>query len=237
MLITPTDLGFDLAANLPGYHRSAGLHMSDIYNDLYKDLEPDRFDRRDKDGNPLPFNKTLLEMGMATEGMLEYGLKDRLPFERPAEMRTRHAADCALRRTEIPEGKTCPCGGGIYYSPDGLLYQDHIPGGVRLVELKATGMSCRYLPIKPEWIGTLLPLDYKEGPSFPPKFDKYFTQIMAYAFHLDTCYARLIVFFREGDYSRPFTSVILPWDFIFTAQELQSNWAMLLRHARSKDML
>ena len=62
--------------------RSPGLHASDIYGDLYQELEPTRY-RRDTAPDPLR-----LEAGLAFESLLEEGLKRRLCGERPGEFTT-----------------------------------------------------------------------------------------------------------------------------------------------------
>ena len=119
MKLTEIDHGLDLAKPSAGYVRSPGLHMSDIYNDLYRELNPARYDKRDKDGNPLPFDSTRAEFGTAFEEVLEDAMSGRLLGARPGEERT-------------PEG--------IIYSPDHYLFN----GQFRLGEFKATWMSSRY---------------------------------------------------------------------------------------------
>lgn len=69
--------------------------MSDLYNDLYADLEPKRFSK----SGPMPVEK--LEFGMAFEEMLEDSLRKRLVGERPGEFTTEE---------------------GIIYSPDLLIF-------------------------------------------------------------------------------------------------------------------
>ncbi len=58
--------------------RTPGLHISDIYGDLYERLEPKRY----KGGLP---KAELLEAGLAFESILEEGLKNRLA-QRPGEI-------------------------------------------------------------------------------------------------------------------------------------------------------
>lgn len=236
MLVTPLELDLVLAANAPGHTRTAGLHMSDIYNDLFKHLEPERFDKRDKAGNAMPFDEKRMEVGMAFEEMLERGLKARLG-NRPGEFTT-------------PEG--------VIYSPDGLtmldaqrlIHEGRSVTGDDLVldEYKATWMSARWLPVREDWIGTLLPADFKsqnivaagdwlEDSAFPEKFDKWFVQMMAYAHNLGTPYARLFVYFVDSDYSYPLTPTVLPYAFQFGREELEANWSMLTNHARHMGVL
>lgn len=236
MIIVPLEMDLVLAANTQGFVRTPGVHMSDIYNDLFKHLEPDRFDKRDAEGKPLPFDETRMEAGMAFEEMLEQGFKNRLG-SRPGEFTT-------------PEG--------IIFSPDGLTMLDEVMlmneglsvTGDTLVldEYKATWMSARYLPIRSDWIGTLLPRDFKsenivepgaalDDAVFPEKFDKWFVQMMAYGKNLGTPFARLFVYFTVGDYNRPLQPTILPYAFRFSEPEMEENWNMLLNHGRAMGAL
>lgn len=76
MKINPIPHELDLAVStLP---RSKGLHLSEIYGDLYQDLEPNRY-KRDS-----PMDLLRLEAGLSMEAILEEGLKRRLA-ERPGE--------------------------------------------------------------------------------------------------------------------------------------------------------
>lgn len=236
MIIVPLEMSLVLAANDPDYKRTPGLHMSDIYNDLFKHLEPERYDKRDEAGNPIPFDEVRMEAGMAFETMLEQGFKRRLG-NRPGEFTT-------------PEG--------IIFSPDGLTMLDAavlFDTGVSTTgddlfvdEFKATWMSARYLPVREDWIGTLLPRDFKsenvvpagaafDDGVFPEKFDKWFVQMMAYCENIGTPFARLFVYFVDGDYSRPFQPVVLPYAFRFSDAERKENWNMLRNHARSMGAL
>lgn len=236
MQIVPLELDLVFAANAPGYERTPGLHMSDIYGDLFKQLEPDRFDKRDAEGNPEPFDLVRMEAGMAFEDMLEKGFKARLG-NRPGEFTT-------------PEG--------IIFSPDGLTLLDAgmlLRQGVSVTgedlvldEYKATWMSARYLPVRQDWIGTILPPDFKsenivlpgaalDDAVFPEKFDKWFVQMMAYCYFLGTPYARLFVYFVAGDYNRPLQPTVLPYAFRFGDSELKENRDMLINHARHMGVL
>lgn len=106
---------------------------------------------------------------------------------------------------------------GIIYSPDLIIFNGH----TRLGEIKLTWMSSREVPREP-------------SNSFPPKFDKYFTQMMAYCYHLCTPYARLFGFFVCGNWDRTRGNQpeFLAWDIEFTKRELDENWRMLVNHAR-----
>ena len=110
---------------------------------------------------------------------------------------------------------------GIVYSPDLILFNS--APTERLGEIKLTWLSSKDVPREP-------------ANGFPPKFDKYFTQMKAYCYHLETCYARLITFFVNGTY-RPPQPELLAWDVEFTKRELAENWQMLLNHAMHKRLL
>lgn len=190
MKITPLPNDLDLLKS--DLVRSPGLHMSDIYSDLYMDLEPTRFVRG------APKDPVRMSMGFNLEVMLEEGLRRRMAT-RPEELLTRE---------------------GIAFSPD-LLIHNHV---MRVGEIKLTWMSSREVPREP-------------ANGFPPKFDKYFTQVKSYAYHLETNYARLYILFVNGDYTHPFKPEILCWDVEFTDRELKENWDLLLSHAKRKGML
>lgn len=195
MTITPVAVDIELAKAAPGNVRSGGLHMSAIYNDLYKALEPERFGGT---GGPDPIK---LELGMALEEALERAVCERLNAERPGEFVTEE---------------------GIVYSPDMLIFSDV----TRLGEMKLTWMSSREVPREP-------------GNQFPAKFDKWFTQMKSYCYHLETPYARLMSFFVNGTYDRKNHSgpELLGWDIEFTTRELKENWSMMRNHARHVGLL
>lgn len=194
MIITPCPHGLEGVLGVSTGHRSPGLHLSEIYNDLYQDLEPKRYTRGTK---PDPLR---LEAGLAFEDMLEEGLKRRLAGERQGEFVTEE---------------------GIVYSPDLIIANTGHPN--RLGEIKLTWMSSKEVP-------------RERSNGFPPKFDKYFTQMKAYCYHLGLTDARLLAFFVNSDY-RPPKPELLAWDIEFTVRELKENWQMLLNHARHKGML
>lgn len=98
MIAKPIPHGVNLAQGAAGYVRGEGLHMSDLYSALYKDLEPERYDT----GSPMDLQR--VELGLAFEEMLERAFKDRL-FERPGEFQTDE---------------------GIIFSPDLLIFEDDI---------------------------------------------------------------------------------------------------------------
>ncbi len=203
MRITPVPHGLDKLGQSPA-GRTPGLHMSDIYGDLYSDLEPKRYVR----GSPL--DPVRLEAGLAWEDILEKAVADHLA-ERPGEITSEE---------------------GIICSPDLIIYSETI----RVGEIKLTWLSCSEMPMEEVANGR-----------FPPKFDKYMTQMKAYCHVLDTPYARLLGFFVNGGYEflrkankgkrLPPTPQMLAWDIEFTKRELDDEWAVLMRHARNKRML
>ena len=189
--------------------RTTGVHISQIYGDLYQRLEPDRYTK----GVPPP---EILEVGLSfeyqLERMLEDGLKARLAGAvRPGELIS-------------PEG--------IYFSPDLMVFN----GTQRVGEIKLTWMSTKEVPVT-------------TSNSFPPKFDKWFTQMKSYCHLLETPLARLIAFFVLSDYghmkqrgARPGARKgagpdLRAWDIEFTARELKENWALMLRHGQDMGVL
>jgi hypothetical protein len=155
-----------------------------------------------------------LEFGLRFEEMLERVLAISLLGERPGEFRTQHDEGCPARETPMPEGLFCPhCLAGTYYSPDYLFYEPE-PEPV-LGEFKLTWYSS------------------KGAPNVPEKFDKYFTQIKAYLYHLKLRRARLYVFFVNGKYPKggPPTPEFRVWRMQFTERELLDEWTMLKRFA------
>ena len=124
MKITPRKphdvLAFKLGASYgSGGPRSKGLHLSDIYNTMLKELYPSRYERFKGDDGSL---ELFGEMGFAVEHILERGLK------------CRHAMRPEEHQTEE----------GIYFSPDLIIFEDD--GTVRLGEIKAAWMSSREVP-------------------------------------------------------------------------------------------
>jgi len=107
--------------------------------------------------------------------------------------------------------------GGIAYSPDGLL-----DNNTRLAEYKvAWWMSSSDMPRMP-------------ASTFPPKLDKYVCQQQSYCHNLEINKSRLYVLFIQGRGKDP---ELLVYDIAFTARELQTNWEMLLNHARHRKLL
>lgn len=118
MIVTPVfDHGIDfLASDLV---RSPGLHASDIYGDLYKHLEPKRYDFGDG-----PPNALLMALGTAWEKHFEYLLeKAGYKIERPGEFMS-------------------PPPHSVAFSPDLLQFN----GVTRLWEIKYTSMGAQDMP-------------------------------------------------------------------------------------------
>ena len=212
MIVTPASHGLELGLNAPGFERSPGLHMSAIYNSLYKAIDPKRY--ADRNGG-MPLDK--LEAGMIWEYLLERGFKARpgIGFDawRPGEFRTENE--------------------GIAYSPDLLITN----GETRLGEIKLTWYSCKETPISREQAEAAHRPDLANTRTeFGSKFDKWLTQIKAYLYHLHLTEARLIVLFVNGSYKPP-SPVPLAWDLSFLVSELQEEWDTLLAHARAEGML
>ena len=124
MIVTPVlDHGIDfLASDLV---RSPGLHASEIYSDLFKKLEPKRYDIRNKEGEPLPLNPVLMAIGTAWEKHFEYLLlKSGYEVERPQEFMSED---------------------GVAFSPDLIQFN----GVTRIWEIKYTSMGAKDMPTEP----------------------------------------------------------------------------------------
>lgn len=201
MIITPYEQELDLLG-MVSPPRSAGLHMSDIYNDYYQRADPKRYR-----GGPLDMVR--MAAGTVLESVFEQALAIGMNGERPGEFQTAE---------------------GIYYSPDIIAFEGKI---IVLGEIKATWMSCKDVPVSPEQAkktGVECTWDGKSIASFPKQFDKYFSQMKLYCYHLRTPYARLLIYFVNGNW-RPPAPVFLAWNFVFTAQELNEEWYLMRNHA------
>ncbi len=215
MEITRVDCDLDLSKPTEGYVRTPGLHMSEIYNSLYAEMYPDKYA---KGSFSDPSCQTKMSLGTSFEEVLEPALAQRLLGNRPGEFVTQHDARCVHTRSAVKVGDpVCPCGAGVIYSPDYLFFNGHMTLG----EFKCTWYSIR------------------QGIT-DKKFDKWFTQMKAYCYHLQCNHARLYVLFVNGDYSwKPPDGEPHPerFEIRFSDDELLKNWNMLLRHARKKGML
>lgn len=117
MKVIPIDHGLDLLAS--ELIRSPGLHMSQIYGDMYSDLEPKRFVRGSKP------NELMMAIGSAWENHIA--------------MLRRKAGICADRPGEFRTVE------GIAFSPDMLINNGHM----RLGEDKVKWMGTKDLPTEP----------------------------------------------------------------------------------------
>ncbi len=124
MIIRPCPTGLEGLLGLSTGPRGTGLHVSDIYNDLYARLEPDRYGGK---GGPDPLR---LEAGLGfeseLEAMLEAGIKRRL------------VRQLGRRPGELVSDE------GILMSPDLILFN----GDLRVGEIKLTWMSCAEMPME-----------------------------------------------------------------------------------------
>lgn len=124
-----------------------------------------------------------------------------------------------------PEFKT-PDDYGIAFSPDLLIYNGIVRGG----EIKATFLSTGELPTHKTNV-------------FPPKMDKYITQMKAYGHNLQIPDWVLFGWFLKGDYKKdkhkaePFLADFRPFQFTFTAKEMQDEYHMLIRFGKTENML
>lgn len=103
---------------------------------------------------------------------------------------------------------------GIAMSPDGVN-----PTLCAGEEYKATWKSCRY-GLTDEYG---MPL---------PQFIGWFIQIKGYAKWLMVRRYLLRVLFVNGDYSQPLSPKFLTWDIMFTDDEIEENWTMLMNHRK-----
>lgn len=213
--------GLDLACNAPDFVRSPGLHMSDIYNSYFKERDPDRYDKRDEDGQPEELNRAKIGAGSGFERAFEPILEAAYGGYRPGEFFTQHARDCSLYRVPVRSGLVlCHCGAGVAYSPDWIFPQ------LVLGEFKFSWYSSREFP-------------YHE------KFEKWESQIMAYLLHLRMLECWVFPFWVNGAYPRGEDKKFAPptpdfdnyYRMTFTVPELTKNWHRLLRHAWKKGML
>ena len=209
--------GLILAQNAPDFVRSPGLHMSDIYNSMFKAIDPKRYDKYDEDGNPEELNRAKLEAGMGLELRLEPNIQSVYGGSRPGELFTQHAGDCSLAGVPVRDGRVlCHCGAGVAYSPDWLFDTPELILG----EFKFTWYSMRDFP-------------------HHEKFDKWLCQVKAYLFHLRLPKAWVVPFWVNGLYPRgaPSPSFDDFYELTFGPKELVDNWSALLRHAWRKGLI
>ena len=228
MKLREFDHELDFSGNAPDFVRSTGLHMSDIYNSLYKQLDPDRYDKRDEDGDPEKMNWMKVAAGSVWERYFEPLLAAKYGGCRPGEFFTQHAVYCSAYQRPVKDGSVlCHCGAGVAFSPDWLFESPKLLLG----EFKFTWYSSRNFPYEAE------------------KFDKWLCQVMAYLYHLrmDTCW--VFPYWVNGKYPGskdkegkwhphpPTPDVTKAYELVFTPKELWNNWAALLKHAWKEGMI
>lgn len=137
MKIRKIEHGLDLAANVEGFTRSTGLHMSDLYGDYYRALHPEKYDKKNDQGER-SYDLAKMELGMVFEEILEPLLAQRLFGSRPKEQKIRLNA-----KGEIdPKGKIT-----LFFSPDHVFFID---GETVLGEFKCTWYSSKGAPRIPK---------------------------------------------------------------------------------------
>lgn len=224
LLIDPAVLGIGSS----GSTRAEGLHASDLYNDFYADSNPKKYGylRRDPTNS---INPLLVEPGLIFEIMLEEGLQRRLAeagshdgsIERPGEFTHR----------DHFEGHDIE----FHYNPDLFIFN----GVFRVGEIKATWMHSKVTHEEYEGFkaGDQDAAEKIRDILLDPKYDKYLTQMKLYMYCLQTIHGRLYIFFVNGTGKPPFPPQLLAWDIAFTQDELNLNYAMLMRHGMSKGMI
>lgn len=224
MKITAIEHGLDLAHSYG--HRSSGVHISDLYNAYYAAVEPRRYAKQ-KDVEP---PRERWGLGMAFEEMLEEGLARRLfnknekeTVQRPGEFQTEHTHKCPRLKKNRTKGCGCVCGGGIFYSPDLMIFNGHD----RLGEIKLNSMSAKGIPHK---VG-------QTYDGFDKKFDKYFTQMKLYDYHLGITRARLYSFSIREMVSFNERNIFRAWNVDFTQRELVEEWGLIHRFAVQQKLL
>jgi hypothetical protein len=217
MLLTPIlEHGLLIGAPTEGYVRIPGLHMSTIYNDLYKDIDPKRFN---KEGGP---DEIAMEYGSSFEEALEDLIAANLArrmtgtSERPGEFAC------------MPSGVIVPVGtpGSIIFSPDHFFYEaiETVLG-----EFKSTRMT----------IGGGL-----RQKKFDKWFCQMMAY--GFPLQMECCRLVALFINGHGKWEDievpgfgilPSGPLLLAWDIRFTRLELENNWRMLMRHATRKGLL
>lgn len=186
--------------------------MSHLISAFYEDTEPERYRRDDDVTRTDP--SLLFEAGLVFESCFEEAIQRRYiglgsQCDRPEELT--HEEDGLLP---------------ILYNPDLLIYEN---GVFRVGEIKLTWKSTKGVP-------------REQGELFPPKFAKYETQLKLYCRCLRTLYGRLIVYFVNKDWKRngltqEMGPELLAWNYEFSRQELDEEWAMIIGHARERGII
>lgn len=117
MVITPVSHGLDGVLLQSGGPRSGGLHVSDIYNDMYQQLDPAKYKPFEEDAAD-PQRDLQLALGLAWEQYLEKCfIAAGLDIKRPGEFKTAE---------------------GVAFSPDLIITEN---GEQRVGEIKLTRMG------------------------------------------------------------------------------------------------
>jgi hypothetical protein len=184
--------------------------MSDIYNSLYKDLQPKRF------GKSGPPDEIRMEFGSAFEGAFERWMAGRIfaDQERPGEF------------AALSSGKIVPVGTpkSIIFSPDQLFYN----GVVRLGEFKSTWMTLVNGIEDPKFDKWWCQM---QAYGFPLKMP----QQLLVAYFVNG-HGKWVEYDVPGVGPLPPGPLIRAWDVVFTQVQLRRNWDMLMAHAEKKGM-
>lgn len=204
MKITPVPHGFDGIVGISPGDRSEGLHMSAIYGEMFKQIDPKRYGRG---GHPDP---VVLEAGLAVELIFERAIRERLVGSgRPGEF------------THVDPKLATP----IIYSPDLILFNGH----TRLGEIKLTWMSTSEVPNTPT---NSFPEKFDkyvcQMQSYCWCLETPYARLITY--HVNGGYE----FLKKGhDKKRGPQPKLLAWDIEFSARELKENWAAIINTAKS----
>lgn len=220
---SPWDLK-SLGLGNSGGIRAAGLHASDIYNDLYKSLVPKKYGKFTGPPDPM-----LVEIGLIFESMLEEGLKRRIEANGGPEITRPGEFSYQTQWDDRPVT--------IHYNPDLFIFN----GVFRIGEIKSTWMwsGLSHEEVQKLNDGTADPTlqDKHRDLILDPKYDKYHTQAKFYCYMQRTNFARLYIFYVTANGRPPFPAQFPPpWDIEYTDDELESNFAMLMNHASARGM-
>lgn len=200
--------------------RSAGLHVSEVIRDLA--FKGKILDAKWKSELAIEEQDThMMQIGLSWEDYLDRsGQFPELEFH-PGELKVRCGCCCYCGN----EPTECQCPNYreliIYMSPDGLIWSDGVLAF--LAEIKFTKKSCR---------------DFASGLRMGSKKSiMWVWQIAAYLKGTGTLAAKLFVMFVNGNYSfddkDPESGAVKKcFRLEFTEEEIESNWRMLVHHAR-----
>lgn len=195
-----------LTAHQTQARRPQGLHLSAVLHDIAERLWPDRF-KGERDG-----------------GAAERQYKAEEP-----RIWLGSAMDTYLRGTEEYAPVDVIQRDGIYCTCDGLLAVPHAPARPELGEdtLSETDWLIEEWKLSwlraPESVGELQARE---------KYRHWLWQLMAYCWVWETLRGRLRVYFVNGTYGPPSPQYRV-YECRFAYRELESNWQMIVNHARS----